>query len=532
MRAAAQPRKRRRLPTIAERGPARQRVRTTSPSALREEVLSLREKVGRELVRKHTSGIAVTLGDISEEYVQDLRTIVDRMKVYDRMRNDPQVRGQLRAVQMTLISGVRWSVKGGNEERRKRIEANLLRKKGSPSKWWCSTSWYNFLYEALGAMDYGFSPFALSWAPPVDGFVGYSDITWLHPRSWDEDGWDLDAQDNLLGVRRSYTDNTGAPHVREYLPAEELFIVTWDRRGPNWEGNAFTRPMYRPWKLGEYAEKIDIIDLQNRGVGIPMAKLSGMGGKKERDTLTQMLKDLRGGSKERAFIVVDKDSEVTFLTSTGSVREAAATLSYHREMKSKAGGTEYFEQGSTTTGSRAGASALATGFFINVDAVRILLEDQINHGPGRMPGIVQRLEDKNYSRAHIDATGGYCYIEGSRVSPTEQLDNIDLLGDMISKQAIPANVKTTNYILERLTGDTLTEEEWQEAMALQPGAPAGAAPLVPGRNGGRPREAGDDEYGRDDRDSNRLKMKSPAEKKTPTGGSRQMRRPASWHWLN
>jgi hypothetical protein len=280
--------------------------------------------------------------------------------------------------------------------------------------------------------------------------------------------------------------------------------------------------MYKPWRLGEMAEKINIIDLQNRGVGIPMAKLSGAGGAKERDTLVQILRDIRGGSKERAFIVLEKDEEMEFLTTDGNVRDAAATMEYHRSDKAKAGGTEYFEQGSTTTGSRAGASALATGFFINVDAIRIVLEAQFNRGVQRQPGLVERLLRANFSPEEIDKYG-MTQIFGSRVSPTEQLDNIDLLGELVDKGVIPPNIKAGNDALRRLGYDELTQDEWDKAVEAQ-------GRLVEGKGTSPSSSPSEDGKGRGDKDSHRLRMTSPAEKKTLTGDHQPSRSQWAWPW--
>jgi len=467
------------------------------------------------------SGINVHLGDIDEEYVPDLKTLRGRLRVFDRMANDPLVRGQLRAIGMTLVSGVRWKVEGGTPEGRSLIESNLLRK-GSP-RYWMATSWLDFLHEAMGCLIHGFSPFGVTWGPPVDGRSLISKMTWLHPRSVDEDGWDLDESDRLMGIRRSYMDPKGGYRSREYVSAEDLFIVAWDRRGPNWEGNAFIRPMYRPWLLNEMAEKIDIIDLQNRGVGIPMAKLSGAGGAKGRDTLVEILKSLRGGSKERAFIVLEKDEEVKYLLSEGTAKDAGPILDHHAHSIVKSGGTEYFESGNTASGSRAGASALATGFFINVDAVRVILEDQINCGAGDQPGLVERIIRRNLG-PDVEPPR----ILGSRVSPTEQLDNIPLVQDAVAKGMIPPHLKLANEALDRLGWPILTQDEWDEAMEakrsvsiLGPGSPANGGP-------GRPNEAGPDPQGRDDKDSRRLKL---SEKKTTDGATRHRKNSTSWPWL-
>lgn len=495
------------------------------PMDLKQEIASLRGQVASELAARNVSGVKMYLGDIAEEQAPNLKSLHTRIDTLDRMANDPQVRGQLRAITMTMLSGIRWKVVGGSARARALVEANLLRK--GPRRHWMATSFLDFLFEQMGCLIHGFSAFGVEWARPVDGRHLISRLAWLHPRTIDEDGWVIGPGDEFLGIRRSWTDGMGNTVARQFTPSEDLFLTCWDRRGPNWEGNAFIRPMFRPWVLGEMAEKIDIIDLQNRGVGIPVAKLSGAGGKKERDTLVEILKSLRGGSKERAFIVLEKEEEVNYLLSQGQAKDATGVLEYHRAQKVKAAGTEYFEQGNTATGSRAGASALATGFFINVDGIRVVLQDQLNHGAGDQPGVVERLVDRNFGPDEEMPE-----VVGSRVSPTEQLDNVPLIQDAIAKGVIPPNRKHANEMLDRLGWPELTEDEWDEATKAKTSVAVGGGPLGPGSPAdggpGRPPEAGPDEKGRDDADGNRLNL---AEKKTADGGSPPRPRPASWPWL-
>lgn len=487
---------------------------------IHEEIISLRRQVADEYGARFASGLNIHLGDIDEEYVPELKTLHSRSRILERMANDPHVRGQLRAILMTLVSGVRWKVEGGTQEQRELVASNLLGQ-GDP-KFWCAKSWLDFLIESMGMLIYGFSAFAKTRSV-VDGKIIFSDLTWLHPRSIDEDGWVMDDTDKLIEVRRSYTAPSGESISREPIPVDDLFLMTWDRRGPNWEGNAFIRPMYRPWKLGEIAEKIDIIDLQNRGVGIPIAYLSGAGGTKERDTLINVLKSIRGGSKERAFIVAEKDEKFEFLTSQGQAKDAQPTLQHHRMNITKTAGTEYFEQGNTATGSRAGASALATGFFVNIDGIKLCFEDMVNRGISRMRGLSQELQDMNFARVKE-----YSRIVGSKVSPSEQLDNIPMIQDGIQKGAIPPHMKLANEMLRRLGWPEFSEEEWEEAMESK-------RSVFPGVGGpGRPDGVGEDEHGRDDDDSRRMRLPSQTkmkEKKTPIGGSQQSSRPASWRWL-
>lgn len=478
-------------------------IRRERDAKINREIIALRREVGIELGRSSfgASGINLSPHAIQEEYVPELFTLHGRLPILERMANDPAVRGQLNAIYSALISGVRWKVEGGEPEQKDLVAANLLRE-GDPALW-CLTSWNDRLFETLGCLIHGFSIFGKTWEPDVDGYAILRDIKWLHPRSLQPGNmWNMDAHDNLISVRRQYRDGLGKT-VTEELPADRVFLVPWDRRGPNWEGNAYIRPMYKPWKMRELAEKIDIIDLMNRGVGIPLAKLSAQGGVKERDQLKSILANMRLGSKEQAFIVIGNDEEIKFLTSEGTARDAQPVLDGKAADISRVGMTQYLEAGNTQSGSRASSSSMSTGFFINVDSIRERLQDIINFGAGPLPGLVEELQNKNFDRPKE-----YTRIVGSRVSPTEQLDNIPMVGEMVAKGAIPAHFKLANDLLKRLGYEQMSQGEYDDAMQRP-------VPSI----GGRPTSIGTDEQGRDDTMSRRLAARlteAPARRREPT----------------
>lgn len=482
---------------------------------IHQEILKLRREVGVELGRSvfGASGINLSPHTIQEEYVPELFTLHGRLPILERMANDPLIRGQLNAIYAALISGVRWKVEGGDSEQQDLVAANLLRD-GDPSLW-CLTSWDDRLFEALGCLIHGFAIFGKTWEPDVNGYTILRELKWLHPRSLQAGNmWNVDASDNLISVRRQYRDGTGRTVFKEH-PASSIFLVPWDRRGPNFEGNAFIRPMYKPWKIRELAEKIDIIDLQNRGVGIPIAKLSQQGGTKERDTLRAILKNMRGGSKDQAYIVIGADEDVKYLVSEGQAREAQTLLDGKATDVARVGVTQYLESGNTQSGSRAASSSMATGFFIHVDSIRERIQDIFNFGAGTMPGIVEELQDKNFDRP---LSKGYARIMGSRISPTEQLDNVPLLTDAIQKGAVTKDIGIENEIRKRLGYPLISPEDFDRLTAR----------MIPSI-GGRPSEPGTDEQGRDDEMSRRFSGTS-TEKKTPGAGSRPMKRPGSYPW--
>ena len=194
--------------------------------AIEREILSLRSQIGTSLNQLHgASGIKVSLGDIQEEYVPELQSFRGRIAIYDRMMNDPVVSGIVRAVFNTMLSGVRWSVEGGTSEMRDLVAANLLRQ--GPQKYWCSTSWTQRLYETMCCLIYGVSLFAKT-RTRVDDKIIFKHLKYLHPKSIDEDGWEMDKNDHLVEIRRSFTDAQGNFFVRQPIPSKELDIYVWD----------------------------------------------------------------------------------------------------------------------------------------------------------------------------------------------------------------------------------------------------------------------------------------------------------------
>jgi hypothetical protein len=487
--------------------------------ALQREIEALKSDVGSALNRLHgASGISLSLSDIDEEYVSELKNFKDRIAIYDRMMNDPVVSGTVRAVFNTMISGVRWSVEGGPAEMRDLIAANLLRQ--GPQRYWCSTSWTQRLYETLCCLIYGVTLFAKTRTRVGDKII-FKHLKYLHPKSVDEDGWVMDENDQLLEVRRSYMDATGEYVAREPIPASELDLYVWDARGPNYEGNAFIRPFYKPWKLRELAEKLEMVDAQNRAVGIPYAKLSTAGGGvKDRDRLVEMLKNMRGGSKERAFLVYQNDEEVGYLTANGQVKDMKPILDSKRFDIAAAGGTIALEQTNAESGSRAAASALLTPFMLNVDATKVRLEDMVNYGVLDRVGIVEELLALNFDTEGLDREK-LPRIVGSRVSPTEVIDNIPNIIDGVQKGAISKTIEIENHVRKSYGAPSVSKEDFDKA-------------ALPTHLGGRPTEPDDPmiDDPRDDKDGRRFGL-ALAEKKTAMiDETRPKRKSAYLLWLS
>lgn len=470
----------------------------------------------------HVSGLDINLRRIEDEDNPAFRDLTARVKVLQRMGNDAKIAAQLRANILPLMSAVQWKAEGGTQEMRDLLEQNLLRR-GDP-RFWCETSWMQRVLEKLMCLHYGFSLHGKTW-DTVDGYRIYRRLTYLHPKSlggtlgpweWSKDG------SRLVAIHRKYRRPDGTQVVDERIPIEEISATVWWQTGENWEGQALIRPMYRNWVNKDLATKIGMIALLNGGVGIPMATLGPADGPTDKAVLKTMAGDLRQGSKERQFLVLANGQKMEFLTTNGQIVDARPIIESQNMEISSAGATNHMDQGQTSSGSRAGGSVMMVSYMQQLEAVKVWLQEQINHGAGYLMGETEELIYANFE------TVKECpQIVGSRVSPTEQMDNVPNIVDAVQKGALIHDVTVDNYVRKSLMpgAKELTPEEFEKAKAAAlPPTPVGGRPDSPtptDRN-----EPRDDDTGR----AFGLKP-DPAQKKTPGGGGRPNLRTASYPWL-
>jgi len=468
--------------------------------------------------RGFATGFRIDLMRMDEEYVPALKSWPGRIDLYQRMGNDAKIAAVLRANILPIISAVRWKAEGGRDEAREIVASNLLRQ-GDP-RYWCETSWTQRLFESLLSLQYGVSLFGKT-REIVDGYMIFRRLTYLHPRSlggpqgpweWDENGV------RLVAVHRSYRLPNLSPVFDERIPISDVFPVVWWMAGDNWEGVPMIRSMYRAYTEKDLAAKIQMIDLQNRGVGIPDVELAPGDGPKAAETLKKIAEDLRGGSKERAYVVRSPGQKVGFLVSSGTTLDSTPIIDGKNMEIAAASGTDFQQQGQTQSGSRATGSVLMVNYMQELDAIRQWVQDQINHGAGNTRGLTEELEDENFGPPGEE---GYTKIVGSRVSPTEQLDNVPNILDAVQKGSLVHDLSVENYVRKSLGVPDLSADEFNRIKSVGERVP---------NLGGRPDSPTPTDV-EDPRDDSAGRSFGLTEKKTLDGGKPQRRRGRSYVWL-
>ncbi len=218
---------------------------------------------------KHYSGI------VQEEFIKELRTREDYIRVYKEMRdNDPIVGSMLFAIQM-VIRQISWDVKPADETPEAKELADFI----NTCMHDMSVTWHDFIQELLFTMlPFGWcfneivykirdgfdSNGSGSSSQHTDGKIGWRKLALRTPESLDH--WNLDENGGVQGfVQRNPTTNE---IVEIPIYKGLLFRPTYYKNNP--EGRSVLRNAYRPWYLKKLMEEIEGIGVSRDLAGLPI----------------------------------------------------------------------------------------------------------------------------------------------------------------------------------------------------------------------------------------------------------------------
>lgn len=262
-------------------------------------------------------------GYLREEYNADLRDQLGLQK-YDRMRrNDSSVRSSLRLFKTPILSA-RWFVQPASDSPQDRkiakfIEDNLFK--------WMSISWPQVLWEALLMLDYGYYMFEKVY--DVRFIDGEPRLIWKkfaprHPL--DATSWKWDENGGPLSV--SFFGGLGKPPIT--IPISKLAVFSFDREGGDIRGISALRSAYKHWYFKENLYKIDAIQKERHGIGIPIIKLPPGFTPGDRATAQELGRNLR--TNEKAHVVLPPMWDIMFAKLEGQPVNALESAEHHGRM--------------------------------------------------------------------------------------------------------------------------------------------------------------------------------------------------------
>lgn len=326
----------------SRKGPARESNREVSLDALLEkydvqlvedtpgmEFAIVTEKRNRNMHEIGTTSPSPFTSFTRQEYnplLQGLRGL----EIYDKMRkSDGTVRGTLRSIKTPALSG-RWFVEACKSDNE--VEQELYKQQ---AEWvWrnltelMSISFPQVLTEALLMADFGYYMFEKVWdIRVVDGELR-TVLTKLGPRHpMDVKDWKFDSHGGPKRVIMYAPVSPQNALGETTIEIEKLLAFSFDREAGNIEGISVLRSAYKHWYFKEQLYKIDAIQKERHGIGIPVIKLP-MGFKDEDKAAAENLgRNIR--TNERAHIVLPPSWEIFMLKLEGNPVNALESIEHH-----------------------------------------------------------------------------------------------------------------------------------------------------------------------------------------------------------
>lgn len=378
------------------------------------------------------------------EYVPELRTRMTATRTYDMMiRNDAQVRATLRATKIPILGG-QWFIEPFDQSNEAKdiaefVEDNLMLN--------YNMSWTSFLEEVLRMEDYGCSIFEKVWEyadwTPRSGssrkprrMLMLRKLAPRSPFTIKEFVYDVNGGPNGIVQILPATGDTRASIStgREVnIPIEKLVIFTYDKVGGNLEGQSLLRTAYKHWYYKEKLYKIDAIQKERHGLGVPDIGLPPGYTDNDKAFAAELGRNIR--TNDKAYIVRPPGWEVGFAEVKGNLVNALESAQEHDLMLARNVLVQFINAGAGASGgaARSSTATMADLFLKSLRHLANLTVDTLNLY------CVRQLVNLNFN---------------TRKYPTVGVRQLGDTKDLQTLSAALLNAQTAGLI----TGDSETED--------------------------------------------------------------------------
>jgi hypothetical protein len=249
------------------------------------------------------------------------------LETYMKMkRSSGAIRGALRLFK-TPIVGARWYVEPGStgysKSEPKKRNVKIAKRFHQMLFEDMSRGWNEVLTEALLCADYGYYMFEKVFMEYDDGFLGWKKLAPRHPMDVQE--WIYDVNGGPAAVRMR-SDKSAEGIV---IPISKLLVFPFDIEGGDMCGTSLLRSAYMHWYYIDTLYKIDAIQKERHGIGVPIIKLPPGFSDPDKLLADQIGRNLR--TNERAHIVLPSNWEILFAKLEGQPVNALESAQHHLE---------------------------------------------------------------------------------------------------------------------------------------------------------------------------------------------------------
>lgn len=345
-----------------------------------------------------------------EERVPELRDKIGLRTYYDMKRADGTVRGALRLFK-TPILAARWFIEPASDSAIDKNIAEFIQKNLFDE---LSVPWSRVVEDALLMCEYGFMPFELVYKQDA-GKIKLQKLAPRHPMDVMEWLWDLNGGVNgiimeptmfghsnynippppgSISSRGTFAGDSnmdgtfqGVNYDTSYtfIPVEKLVIFVLEEEAGDLRGISILRSAYKHYFYKDTLYKIDAIQKERHGIGIPIIKLPPGFSPADKALADELGRNLR--TNERAHIVVPSNWEISFAKLEGQPVDCLTSIEHH-DMKIKSNVLAPFMD-AANTGS---GTEIFDVFYKSVRYVANTMCDTFNHF------VIPKLVQMNFAR--------------------------------------------------------------------------------------------------------------------------------------
>lgn len=275
------------------------------------------------------------------------------IETYNKMRRgDASCRISLRIIKAPLMAA-EWYVEPASNSDEHKLHAKFVEYNLQSM----SRTWEQVLWEALLCLDFGYYVFEKVfeyriWRPDYDRARERAVVCWKkfgprHPKATIR--WEFDEHG---GVTELIHNKKADGYAEQPISIDDLLIFTLDEEAGSPEGISLLRSAYKHWYYKENLYKVDAIQKERHGIGIPKGTLPPNFTTQDKQLMDQMLANLR--TNEKSFVTLPSDQwGIEFLELKGQPVDTLKSAVHHDNMILKNVLAQFLNLGTEESGSRA-----------------------------------------------------------------------------------------------------------------------------------------------------------------------------------
>lgn len=266
-----------------------------------------------------------------QEWNPKLRDKMGITEYYRMKRLDGIVRGSLRVFKTPVLSA-HWFMKPGSDSVRDKNAAKFIQDNLEDGM---TTSWRSTLDDILLMCDYGYMAFEKVWELQSDSLLHLRKLAPRHPSDIQQFVYDSNGGPNGIIMEPQSNvgqyDPTGTdPLMAPFIPISKLVVFSLEAEAGDMTGISILRSAYKHYQYKDTLYKIDAIQKERHGIGVPVIKLPPGWKDPDKKLAEQIGRNLR--TNERSHITLPPMWDIMFAKLEGQPVDCLPSIEHHNNM--------------------------------------------------------------------------------------------------------------------------------------------------------------------------------------------------------